>query len=118
MRGSLLLIGTIYLSLGLGSAQACSVRFECTFGGRGGASEPCVFALMWDGTGPTTIARFFATIPNEEAIPVQTDIPPNAEYCSDTISGHGTAWGNWSYKCVKPIWPDGKCSGVRVLTLD
>jgi hypothetical protein len=42
MRLSLLLIGTAYLSLGLGSAQACSVKFETGIG----IACPALFAIL------------------------------------------------------------------------
>jgi hypothetical protein len=112
MRLSLLLIGTAYLSLGLGSAQACSVKFETGTG----IASPARFALLWWEPGQARVNGRFFMLGGEEATPVQENIPRNAQYCSDWVNG-GPLW-SWESNCAKPIWPDGKCSGdVKVITI-
>jgi hypothetical protein len=105
MRLSLLLIGTAYLSLGLGSAQACSVEFQT---GQGIAS-PARFALLWQEPGQDRVnGRFFMLYQSDASTPVQENIPPNAQYCSGWVTG-GPLW-SWESNCATRIWPDGKCS--------
>jgi hypothetical protein len=104
MRLSLLLIGTAYLSLGLGSAQACSVKFQCS-SDRGPPASPCRFALLWPGADYDN-GRFFMVFGDSA---LQENIPPNAKYCSGWDSNE-PLWSNWESNCAKRIWPDGKCS--------
>jgi hypothetical protein len=112
MRLSLLLIGTAYLSLGLGSAQACSVKFETGTG----IASPARFALLWPERDQARVMGRFFVLGSEESTPVQENIPPNAKYCFNWDSSE-PLWSNWESNCARPIWPDGKCSGdVKVIT--
>jgi hypothetical protein len=105
MHRSLLLIGTVYLTLGFGSAQACGVQFDCTIGG-GGASEPCFFDLVWPEH------RFsYGGLDGEPAL---ENVPPNAKYCARSPQTMDLPLS----KCAKPIWPDGKCSGVTYINMN
>jgi hypothetical protein len=62
MRLSLLLIGTAYLSLGLGSAQACSVKFETGTG----IASPARFALLWPERDQARVmGRFFVLVKSQ-----------------------------------------------------
>jgi hypothetical protein len=104
MRRSLLLIGTAYLTLGLGSAQACAVQFRCMWGG-GDSSEPCQFDLQWP--------DHHFSYEGGDGEPTLEDVPPNAKYCARTTQSMDFPLS----KCLKPIWPDGKCFGVTYIDL-